>query len=84
MAVSKNKLISTVVVFVSIDEDGNEGVIGQKMDGVWMPFVCADEARIKQFFPSAEAIAKEFNIKYRILKFSVREDVTDVYDYLKD
>lgn len=76
----KNKLvISTVTAFVSVDKDGNEGIIGQLTNAGWMPFVCADEERIKSLLPLAVDLEKATGIPFRILQFSTKEDVTIKY-----
>ena len=69
--------IKTVTVFVAIDENNEEGVMGFKSDMGWMPLVCADEERIRKVFPIAEQIKKASGKDYRVLQFSVRTDVTD-------
>lgn len=73
-----NFKITKVTAFVGIDPvDGDEGVLGFKGPNGWMPLICADEARIASMFPIAEEIAAEKGIEYRILQYSVREDVTE-------
>ena len=76
----KNKLvIETITVFVTVDKDGNEGLIAQKFGDNWMPFVCADPERIESLLPIAIAMKKQTGIPFKILKFSTREDVTSKY-----
>lgn len=73
-----NFVITKVTAFVAIDpKDGDEGVIGFLSDSGWMPLVCADEARIQQMLPIAEELKATSGKDYRIIQFSVREDVTD-------
>lgn len=73
-----NFKITTVTAFVAIDpEDGDEGIIGFLSDSGWMPMVCADEARIRQMLPIAEDLKAISGKDYRIIQFSIREDVTD-------
>lgn len=75
-----NFIITKVTAFVAIDlKDGDESVMAfLGPDGVWMPLVCADEARIKSMLPLAEAISAESSTPYRVIQFSTREDVTDL------
>jgi hypothetical protein len=74
----KNKLkISQVTAFVSLDENGNEGVLGAKLGETFYPLICADDERIQQMFPIAEDISKTMEMPYRVLRFSAREDVTE-------
>lgn len=73
-----NFKITKVTAFVAIDpKDGDEGVMAFLSDGGWMPLICADEARIESMLPIAEEISVASGKPYRIIQFSVREDVTD-------
>jgi hypothetical protein len=74
-----NFTITKVTAFVAIDpKDGDEGIMAfEGANGVMMPLVCADEARIQSMLPIAEMISGETRTAYRIIQFSVREDVTD-------
>jgi hypothetical protein len=46
-------------------------------NGTWLPLICADEERVKQMYPIAEAITEEAKKPYRVLQFLVRVDVTE-------
>ena len=74
-----NFTITKVTAFIAIDpKDGDEGIMAFKgHDDVHMPLICADEARIKFMLPIAELIARQADCQYRIIQFSIREDVTD-------
>ncbi len=82
-----NFTITKVTAFVAIDpKDGDEGIMAfEGPDGLMMPLLCADEPRIKSMLPMAEIISARTGCKYRIIQFSVREDVTDLVKekYLK-
>lgn len=70
--------IETIHAFISEDEDGQEGIIGMKspVDGSWLPFIGADEERIKSLLPLAKQIKQQAgNKKIRLIKFSTREDL---------
>jgi hypothetical protein len=72
--------IKTVTAFVAIDEkNGDEGVLGIFTGSGWMPLICADETRIQQMLPIAKDVCRREKKKFRILQFSVREDVTEKY-----
>lgn len=76
----KNKLvIETITAFVSVDKDGNEGVIAQMLGGAWTPFVCADPQRIDSILPLALELKKITGVPFKILQFSTREDITAKY-----
>lgn len=72
--------IDQVFVFVSSDPNG-EGIIGQTIEmmgaPVFMPFVCADEARMKSLKPLAKKIAKESGKKIKLIRLSVREEIEE-------
>lgn len=69
-------VIQQLTVFVSVDKEGNEGVIGQIMGNTFMPFVCADPERVKSLLPLAMAMSKNNGIPFKILKFTNREEIT--------
>lgn len=70
--------IKTIHAFISIDQDDEEGVIGQLMpDGTWMPLICADEERLLSIRPMAEKIAQT-GIKVKLVRFTQREDVEEI------
>jgi hypothetical protein len=73
------KKIDEVFAFISTCSDGDEGIIGSRMvmgnEVVFMPYVGADLDRVDSLIKSAN----ELGLKYKILKFSVREDITDSY-----
>lgn len=72
--------IDEIFVFVSSDETG-EGIIGQTIEmmgsPVFMPFVCADQARVKSLKPLAKKIANETGKKIKLIRLSVREDIEE-------
>ena len=72
-----NKVISEMFAFITVDpKDNSEGIIGMEIAGKWMPFVGADMDRIKSLMPLAKNIASKEGIKFKVLKFSMREDIT--------
>lgn len=80
MEIKNEIVIRTITAFVSVDKDGNEGVIGQLMpDGKWMPFICADETRIQTLLPFAIEVSRMTKIPFKILQFGTRTDLTEKY-----
>ena len=69
--------IDEVYVFISKDEKGNEGVIGQKIGDSWMPFVAADKARLDALILMARELAKHTNKKIKLIKLTKREDIKE-------
>lgn len=78
----KNTLprIDELYCYVSVDaQDGNEGLVGAPIGPIGcMPLVAADKARLSQLTPLAEELAKQFNIKIRLVKFSKREVIEEI------
>lgn len=68
--------ITIIHAFIAEEIDGIEGIIGQLLPGgIMMPFVGADEDRIKSLYPLAQKIATSTNKKIKLVKFSMREDI---------
>ena len=76
----ESKKINEMFAFVSIDSkySGDEGVMGIFTNGKWVPLIGADMDRVVSLLPYADIISKKTNIPYRILKFSKREDITEM------
>lgn len=72
-------VIKTITAIVSVDKDGNEGIIGQKLGADWMPFVFADPNKIHLVLPMANEMTRQTGIPFKILQFSTREDVTEKF-----
>lgn len=72
--------IDEIYAFVSVDQNG-EGIVGQtvQMMGqtVFMPFVCADKARMESIKVAAKKIAKESGKKIKLIRLSVREEIEE-------
>lgn len=74
--------ITDIWAFVSVDE-GGEGIVGMTMEleegrKTFMPFVCADEARVASLRPHAIGISKATGKKIKLVKFSQREEIEDI------
>jgi hypothetical protein len=67
--------ITTVWAFLSVNGDDEEGIIGMNLGDGWMPFVCADAARVESLRPLAVAITSRTGRGLTLARFSVREDV---------
>jgi len=69
-------------MFAFVAEDAgpdDEGIMGMSMGSIMMPFVGADQARIKSLLEHAQYIKRKTGKPFRILEFSVRKDVTSDY-----
>jgi hypothetical protein len=65
--------ITELFAFVSIGDDpDDEGVMAfQTNDGIWMPMVGADMARVNELKPMADRISKITGKPYKILQFKL-------------
>lgn len=70
--------ITEIYAFVSVDEDGNEGVLAANLGGMMMPFVCADKARVDSLRNHAEKIAHMTAKKIKLVKFTNREEIEEI------
>lgn len=70
--------IEEIYAFVAEEELG-EGIIGRTVvidnQLVFMPFVCADKARMESLKPLALEIQKESGKKIKIIKMTKRTDL---------
>lgn len=69
--------IETVTAYVSVDENGHEGIISIYTPHGWTPCIGADEEKVKSLYPIVKDLCQRNNQKFRVLHFSIREDVTD-------
>jgi hypothetical protein len=66
--------IDEMWVYVSIDSDGNEGVVGSYVPGSgWVPLMATDPQRLELIRPMALAVARQSGMRIRLVKFSSRE-----------
>lgn len=67
--------IDSVWMAVSVDDDGSEGVCAVFHNGMWMPLLAADEARLEAIIEEAKLIAAAQGRLIRIIKLHSREEV---------
>lgn len=66
--------IDELLAWISVDPDGNEGIIGAKLLGdTFLPFVGADRARIESLRGKAREISMLTGHPIRLVRFSKRE-----------
>lgn len=76
MQEQKNFRIAAIWAFTTINpKDNSEGIIGELVDGAWMPYIGADEHRVKCLKPAARRIAASLGRPVRLSKFSERTDL---------
>lgn len=72
----KNKLrIDEIYLFVSQDEDGNEGIISFPSKIGQLPLIAADKARLDSLRPAAISMKKLTPKKIVLIKFTTREEI---------
>lgn len=67
--------IETITAFVASDAEG-EGIMGMNTRDGWVPFIGADEARIKSLYPMAQKISEMSGKSFKVIRFSSQEDIT--------
>jgi len=67
--------INNVWAFISVDEDGDEGLCACPINGVTMPMIASDEQRLKDLTPMAKTLAGMTGQTIKLIKLSAREDV---------
>ena len=63
--------ITELFAFVALDDlDGNEGIMAFLYDGMWVPMIGADRARINSMLPKAKQIAEAAGTTFEIRHFT--------------
>ncbi len=71
--------IDQIWAVLSVDE-GGEGVVAAPLNGMTVPLIAADEARLNSFvIPMAQQIAVISGKKMRLVKFHNREVVQEIF-----
>lgn len=65
--------VDQMYAYVSVDDDGDEGICGIRTGMGWMPMVGADMARMLSLRNHAELVAQESGRTVRLVRFGVRE-----------
>jgi hypothetical protein len=68
--------IDALWAFISVDDDGNEGLCGYPLDGMTMPMIAADGDRVASLVGLAERLALMTGKKIKLIKLSAREEFT--------
>jgi hypothetical protein len=66
--------IENIWAFLSVDE-GGEGVVAAPVDGMTVPLIAADEARLTSLRPLARVVASKFDIPIRLVQFTERREL---------
>lgn len=69
--------IDEMFAYIATDETG-EGIPAMPISGTTMPLVGADRERMESLRPYAERLAKMAGKKFKLVRFSVREDLEEI------
>lgn len=68
--------IDAIWAFVSVDDNGNEGLCGTTLPGLGVtPLIAADSVRLAALIPMAQRVATMSGKRVRLIKLSTREEV---------
>lgn len=71
-----NQKIEAVWLFISMDDDGDEGIPAMMgPDGVWLPLLAADRQRVDDLRPMAQEVATASGREVRLVEFTVMDEV---------
>ncbi len=70
--------IDEIFAFVATDDDGNEGVAAQLIDGSWFPLLGADMERVNSCREIAQGIADASGKPLTLVLFGSRSDVETI------
>lgn len=70
--------IDRLWAFLSVDDEGNEGVCAATLGKIVMPLIASDKVRLSQLTPIAEEIARLTGRTIRLVEFTTRREVTEI------
>lgn len=72
--------IESIWAYVSVDaDDGNEGVCAVTFgNGITIPLIAADPARLDSIRPLAMDLAAKTGMKIRLVRFTSREEIEEI------
>lgn len=77
-----NFKITTITAFIAVAPDGDEGIIGTRMNDVWMPLICGDLVRVEQMYPLAKAACKHDGKTFKVVQWQSGKDITQAIEAL--
>lgn len=70
--------ITELYVFLSIDENGNEGICGEMINGRWMSMTTSKPRIVEIMMPRAEIMARATGKTIRLVRFTNREVIKTI------
>ena len=74
--------IEHLTAFISVDSDGEEGLIGIPVpgsDALCIPAIAADDRRAKDMYPIVKSYCDAMRVEFRVILLDMRTDVTEIY-----
>jgi hypothetical protein len=66
-------------LYAVVADDGEEGIMGEKIGDEWLPFVTSKEHLILLMADHAAQLQQATGVGFKVLCFTVRTDVTDQF-----
>ena len=70
--------LNEMYAFVSVNEEGNEGILGMPSPHGVLPMFTADKKNLPKLMEGAQLFANSMDRKITVLKFSGREEVETI------
>jgi len=70
--------ITEVYAITAIGDDDEEGIPAISTSMGMMPLIAADERRLKQIMELGQKVANDMGRDFKVIKFSVREDIGEI------
>jgi hypothetical protein len=69
--------IDAIWAFISVDDDGNEGLCAAPLPGsnMTMPLIAADERMLTKLIPIAEMLARNTSMTIKLIRLGTREEI---------
>lgn len=75
--------VTDLWAYVQVGEDGDEGILAMLHQGVWLPMIGADEARLKSLRGAVVALARATGRRVELRHFAGPAEVVDVLESVK-
>lgn len=70
--------IDSLYAYLSVDEDGNEGLCAFTTNGMTIPLIASDEVRLKEIGKIAEYLAANNDKRIKLVQFTMRTELREV------
>lgn len=75
----KSTRITEIYAYISVDLEGNEAFCAfARANGVTLPMITADPAKLEEFEPVAKNLARINHKPVRLVKFSIEEEIRQI------